>query len=123
MRSMTLEERLVGLAMLAKEEFMDILLNPPEIFEDRIRLKLIDGSLMIIRYPLENKYSFCWQREFEMYRINTAPHHKYISTFPRHIHDGSEDNVIEDRITSFENTPEENMRNVLIWVRKKLSKR
>ena len=37
-----------------------------------------------IRYPVDSKYSFHWQRKDEMIRIDTAPHHNQLSTYPRH---------------------------------------
>lgn len=117
----TLGDRLRTLARVAQEEFGDLLDSPPLILDDRIRLLIRDGSFLEIRYPLKSKYSFYWQREKQMYRFNTAAHHKEIATFPRHLHNGREDQVEADHVTSLDSLPEENLRNVLTWVRQKLT--
>jgi len=98
------------------DEFSDIIIDV-ELHADRIRLILLDNSWIDIRYPVENKFSFHWQRGEKIYRIDTAPHHRNIRTFPRHIHFGSENNVIEDSVTEGSKPPEENFRKFLLWVR------
>lgn len=113
--------RLLSFAKIAQKEFSGIV-KSIEIFDDRIKLIFIDESYMEVRYPQEDKYSFHWQRGSEVYRIDTAPHHRQVTTFPRHIHSGSEDNVIEDNVTSLSNTPEENFRRVLNWVKSMIQK-
>jgi hypothetical protein len=87
-----------------------------------VRLVFVDGSYMDIRYPVDSKYSFHWQREEGIIRIDTAPHHRKLSTFPRHMHNGNEDNVVEDSVTRIDNTIEENVKCVLGFVRSKLDK-
>ena len=114
--------RLFIVAQCAQEHFSEILKEAPIIFSDKVRLVFVDGSYMDIRYPVDSKYSFHWQREDEMIRIDTAPHHRQLSTFPRHIHIGKEENVVEDSITEMDNTIEENVMCVLGFVRNKLEK-
>ena len=118
----TIEDRLRQLGQVANDEFAHILPQPPEIMSDRLRLYFKDGSWMEIRYPLPTKYSFHWQRGSKIFRINTAPHHKHavLTTFPRHIHLETENNVREDTITHLSNSPAENLRNVLKWVENQL---
>ena len=87
-----------------------------------MRLVFIDGFFLDIRYPVDSKYSFHWQRDDEMIRIDTAPHHRQLSTYPRHMHIGKEDHVIEDTVTEIDNTIEENVKCVLGFVRSKLEK-
>lgn len=118
---MGLHERLQRLADLASIEFKDILAREPLVLTDRIRLFLTDESLMDIRYPLDQDYSFHWERKSATYRINTAPDHPEIKSYPRHLHNGFDEKVVEDTITSLQNTPEQNLRRVLNWVRDKLS--
>ncbi len=70
----------------------------------RIRGKLVnsDEFLFMERFrQRENaiaieKYSFHWQRADGslIRRWDNAPHHREISTFPDHLHEGSEENVL-----------------------------
>ena len=114
--------RLIIIAQCAEEQFSDILREAPIIYSDKVRLILVDGSYMDIRYPVDSKYSFHWQREDEIIRIDTAPHHRQISTYPRHMHSGKEDNVVEDSVTRIDNTIDENVKCVLGFVRRILEK-
>lgn len=75
---------------------------------------------MDIRYPVDLKYSFHWQFEDKIIRIDTAPHHHKVSTYPRHMHMGVEENVVDDPVTCVENTIEENVMCVLEFVRSKI---
>jgi len=114
--------RLIIIAQCAQNHFSEILGEAPLIFSDKVRLVFVDGSYMDIRYPVESKYSFHWQREDEMIRIDTAPHHRKLSTYPQHMHLGIEENVVEDYITKIDNTIDENVKCVLGFVRRKLEK-
>ncbi len=97
-------------------KFSDIVMDA-ELYADRVRLILIDGSWIEVRYPVEDKFSFHWQRGDKIYRIDTAPHHKGMRSFPRHIHFGSEDNVIEDDVSEENVSPEENFKRFMEWVK------
>ena len=114
--------RLIIIAQCAQEHFSDILGEAPIIFSDKVRLVFVDGSYMDIRYPVDSKYSFHWQRENEMIRIDTAPHHRKLSTYPQHMHLGKEENVVEDNITKIDNTIDENVKCILGFVRGKLKR-
>ena len=109
--------RYLAFLKIAQEEFSDIVVDV-ELHADRVRLILIDGSWIDVRYPVEAKFSFHWQRSNKIYRIDTAPHHKSIKTFPRHIHFGSEENVIEDHVLEENVSPEENFKKFMQWVSK-----
>lgn len=88
-----------------------------ETLDDCVRIFLEDESVVDIRYPCRTKYSFHWQRKDKMYRVDTAPHHRDLASYPRHIHYGKEGNVIEDTITDGEATPAENIEAVMEWIR------
>lgn len=71
----------------------------------RLRAKLADGTelQMFERFALAGhaevvtgKYSFHWQRVDGtlLKRWDNAPHHPELSSFPHHIHDGREENVV-----------------------------
>lgn len=99
-------------------EFPDILLKEPEIKGMKLRIFLNDGSIIDIYYPVIGKYSFHWQKKEGFVRLNTAPNHKEIPTFPRHLHKGNE--IIEDIITDLNALPEDNLRRFLKFVVKEL---
>jgi len=113
---------LIIIARYAQTYFPQILKESPIIFTDKVRLVFIDGSYMDIRYPVDSKYSFHWQMKTEIIRIDTAPHHRNISTYPRHMHSGTEENVIEDYLTEISNNMEDNIESVLNFVQEKLKK-
>lgn len=70
----------------------------------RYRLKLNDGSIIELTERIVEekgqlrvtKYRFHWQDTFGnlLKRWDNAPHHPEIKTFPNHVHDGNENNVI-----------------------------
>jgi len=65
----------------------------------KVRLYLCDGSVVDIYYSVKGKYSYHWDRRLithEIFRHDNAPHQrwKYISSFPKHFHNGSEDIVL-----------------------------
>jgi hypothetical protein len=90
----------------------------------KLRLKLIDKTFIDVWYSLEGEYSFHWeQREIRgtIYRHDNAPHKKwkYIKTFPKHCHDGTQENVTESYISDI---PETALKYFLSIVRKRLVK-
>ena len=90
----------------------------------KVRLYLCDGSIMDIYYSVKGKYSYHWDRRLitnEIFRHDNAPHQrwKYISSFPKHFHNGSEDIVIESHISD---NPELALREFLQFVSMHLKK-
>ncbi|MDH5187142.1 MAG: DUF6516 family protein [candidate division WOR-3 bacterium] len=57
----------------------------------------------------------------DIIRVNTAPDHPEIKTFPRHIH--KDENVLEDTITDLSLSPEENLRRFLNFVKVNITKK
>lgn len=88
----------------------------------KLRLFLIDSTIIDIWLSVKENYSYHWERKpikDEIYRYNNAPHEKwkYVKTFPRHFHNGKEEIVRESKIS---NRPEKAIREVLLFVRNKL---
>ncbi len=59
----------------------------------RLTVAINDGSMLHIRESLtlgKSKYSYHWQKADGslILRWDNAPHHREISTFPCHLHDG-----------------------------------
>lgn len=89
----------------------------------KLRLDVVDGSLIDVYLSESGKYSYHWERRLtaagDLYRHDNAPHEKwrYVLTFPKHFHDGSEENVVESHISDL---PEKALREFLSFVRAKL---
>jgi len=115
------------LEVIAGREFGDILIKSEIIFTysgtaRKLRLYLIDGTFVDIWYSVEGEYSFHWEQRGvreTVYRHDNAPHRKWIDikTFPRHCHDGSEQNVSESNLPD---NPGEAVKEFLVIVRKRL---
>jgi len=68
------------------------------------RLTLINDDLLELTERVEvqaeeivvTKYRHHWQNQegFLIKRWDNAPHHPQVASFPHHLHDGSEDNVV-----------------------------
>jgi hypothetical protein len=62
----------------------------------KLRLEIIDGSMVDIFYSVTGKYSYHWERSMldgSIYRHDQAPHQRWqsLKTFPTHFPQGSED--------------------------------
>jgi hypothetical protein len=51
-----------------------------------------------------------------MYRIDTAPHHTNLATFPSHCHYEMENNIIEDKWTNPDKSVGENIEGLIMWL-------
>lgn len=113
-------------------EFNDIVIGCDLIFRyadvpRKLRIKLVDNTFIDVWFSLDGEYSFHWeQREIRdnIYSVNrhdNAPHKKwaYIKTFPKHCHDGNQDNVTESYISD---KPETALREFLNIVHKAIIK-
>lgn len=114
---------------LALTEFTDIVEDTDFIRSEtgrprKLRIYLIDGTFLDIWYSLqEQHYSYHWERKDingTLYRHDNAPHHRWanIKTFPKHFHDGSDENVTESKLPE---DPEKAVSAFLTFCREKLS--
>lgn len=117
-----------ALQTLALTEFGDVVGNAiimmlPTGDPLKLRLDIADGSLLDVFISLSGRYSYHWERRLtlkgDIYRHDNAPHNRWrhVSTFPKHFHDGSENNVVASHINP---QPESALREVLVFVRQKL---
>ncbi|RLC81129.1 MAG: hypothetical protein DRI61_04375 [Chloroflexi bacterium] len=91
------------LARIAQSEFGDIIIGY-RILRRRtaaplkLRLLVKDGTFIDIWLsPDRKRYSYHWEQRAVrglVYRHDNAPDHPEIPTFPKHFHDGSEENVL-----------------------------
>jgi len=88
----------------------------------KLRLAVIDGSLIDIWLSVTGRYSYHWERRVtkgDLYRHDNAPHARWrhLATFPKHFHEGTNDTAVESRISD---DPETAIREFLTFVRHKL---
>ena len=115
------------LTRIAREEFGDIVTDS-QLFHRRasiplkLRLKIRDGSYIDIWVNESTKrYAYHWELRATrglIFRHDNAPDHPEISTFPKHFHKESEENICLSEISDI---PHEAIREFLNFVREKLS--
>lgn len=114
------------LCEIALKEFGDIVVKGeitrlPSGVPLKLRLYLLNDSFIDV-WVSKEKYSYHWQKGDLVFRHDNAPHErwKYVKTFPKHFHDGSEENVVGSDISD---EPEEAVREFLTFVRRKLAEK
>jgi hypothetical protein len=99
-----------SLRQIAEEEFGDIVVHTelellPTGDPRKLRLHVVDGSFVDAFISVTGRYSYHWQRTETaggaLYRHDNAPHARwrYVNTFPKHFHDGSEQNVVASHLS------------------------
>lgn len=98
------------LRLIVQAEFADVVTSA-EIAQltsgvpRKLRLSVIDGSYVDIFVSTSGRYSYHWERNTPdvrtVYRHDNAPHMawQHVTTFPKHFHDGSENNVVASDIS------------------------
>ena len=115
-------EKLKRLAEIAEVEFPDIV-EFTEITH-KLRIFVIDGSFVDVWLSERlNRYAYHWERRHidgKIFRHDNIPHAKWrhVKTFPKHFHDGREENVVESYTSD---KPEEAIREFLTFIRSTLS--
>lgn len=125
---MTILSTYKSLAAIAISEFADVvvsaaILTLPTGDPLKLRLDMVDSSLLDVYLSASGRYSYHWERRLtgkgDFYRHDNAPHDKWLSlsTFPKHFHDGGENTVVASDISD---NPADALRMVLTFVRRKL---
>ncbi len=83
-----------------------------QLRQDAIQLRFDMGLVMELRYLNHNEYSLQWLWGEAELRIDTAPLHKHLATFPNHFHD-ADSNLHPDKITVPGRDPWENVRQLI----------
>ena len=85
---------------------------------------MADGSFLDVWFSrrIPNRYAYHWERRpinGSIYRHDNRPHErlKGMKNFPRHFHDGNEDNIKESMINE---DPKKAIREFLNFIRSKL---
>ena len=109
---------------IAEVEFDDIVEQSYSPDMNELRIILADGSFVDLWFSLklEGRWSYHWERkalDLRIYRHDNTPHKRWqgVKTFPKHFHEGTEEQVIESSISD---VPEEALRQFLTFVRDKL---
>lgn len=111
-----MSEKLKKLAEIAEREFPDIV-EFTEITH-KLRIFIVDGSFVDVWLSERlNRYAYRWERRHidgKIFRHDNIPHAKWKS-FPKHFHNGCEENVVESNISD---EPEEAIREILMFIKK-----
>ena len=119
----TVDEELRQIMGVALGEFPGIILDARLHTTEtgvvqKLRLHIVDGSFLDIWLSTSGRYSYHWEHRHisgRIYRHDNAPHEKWrkLKTFPRHFHNGSEDNVEESDLPD---SPKASVRIFLSWI-------
>lgn len=90
------------LAQIATQQFGDIIAAIEVVSWSQqhvrvMRLRFVDQSFLDIRLTARGDYSYHWEHRMVdggIHRWDNAPHHQHIVTYPHHLHDGEETNVV-----------------------------
>ncbi len=126
-RHLSLDELFNEIVELVIDQFSDIVVDAQLRFTssgavERLRIFLKDESFVDVWLSTLGKYSYHWEHKHIrglIHRHDNAPHGRWkeIKTFPKHFHDGSEDNVKESDVSD---DPREAVREFLIFIRSKM---
>lgn len=94
------------LEQIAKTEFSDIVKNSTliggkSVQPNKLRVFIIDGSLLDVWLSEDNDYSFHWEQRAirgVIHRWDNAPDHPEVKSFPQHFHDGKENNIMSSHL-------------------------
>ncbi len=94
---------------VVRQKFGDIVSEAEILYTEskeplKLRLNIVDGSIVDIFYSTGGKYSYHWDRRIvngSVYRHDNAPHKHWrkIKTFPKHFHQEAEYTVKESYIS------------------------
>lgn len=62
------------------------LVRPPVLTHDALTLELENGVRLQARFASAEEYSIAWEAGTVLCRIDTAPLHAGLATFPNHLH-------------------------------------
>ncbi|MFV2015060.1 MAG: DUF6516 family protein [Candidatus Heimdallarchaeota archaeon] len=113
---MKVSARFIEIEVIINKRLEKLIQNLSHNIRDRLRVLFRNGAVLDIRYPIETKYSFNLQYRDKVYRIDTAPYHPEIDTFPNHFHNKEEENIILDQWTDPTRGISDNINAMCDWV-------
>lgn len=94
------------------EVFGERLNAAPQLAHDAVTMSFDDGLTVQARFAGDDEYSIEWRRGTRQFRIDTAPLHRGLESFPNHFHD-ADGGVHADTLTRPGAPPWDNLRVVL----------
>jgi hypothetical protein len=97
--------RHIALAEFSEIVVQAVILRLPTGDPQKLRLTLLDDSIIDVYLSVSGRYSYHWDRrpagKTTIYRHDNAPHAVWqeVETFPRHFHDGEEKNVTASHLS------------------------
>ena len=93
-------------------EFATAIAEPAELCRDAILVRLRNDVVIELRIASADEYAIGWRWGDAELRIDTAPLHRQLATFPNHLHDG-EGRLRSDLLTRPGVDPWDNVRGVI----------
>jgi hypothetical protein len=94
------------------QHYGERLTQPPQLTQDALTLAFDSGLLVQLRFANADEYSIQWSFDGRELRIDTAPLHPGLTSFPNHLHD-ADGTVRADTLTRPGRAPWENLQAVL----------
>ena len=69
-----------------EQHFASHLAQPPEMHQDALLLSLDNGVSLELRFASPEEYAIAWRWGDAELRIDTAPLHRDLESFPNHLH-------------------------------------
>ncbi|MGE5386919.1 MAG: hypothetical protein ACM3SV_13640 [Betaproteobacteria bacterium] len=88
-------------------QFADDLEKPAELFQDALVVHLSNGVAVELRFSGQREYAINWRAGDAQLRIDTAPLHPELASFPNHLHDAN-GSIRFDPVTQIERAPWDN---------------
>jgi hypothetical protein len=115
---------LTPLARIIDIEYHDILVGSAQVYHDKLRAHLLDGSFIDIWFSKKIPGRFSYHRESRhldgtIYRHDNFPDPRWknVSTYPKHFHNGSQAQV---SASSINDDPLKGLRQFMDFVRNKI---
>ncbi|MHB9119558.1 MAG: toxin-antitoxin system TumE family protein [Burkholderiales bacterium] len=83
-----------------------------DLKQDALIAEFDTGVAIELRYLSQEEYSIAWVWGEAEFRIDTAPLHPHLNTYPNHLHDDS-GNIVDDPLTSPSKAPWDNVQGLL----------
>jgi hypothetical protein len=71
------------------DDYGEILACDITLYQDAISLELLNGTELEIKAASDREYCFLWKAGAHVLRLDTAPLHPELATFPHHLHDAA----------------------------------